>query len=239
MMSQLSEAGILPGDRVAIVLPNGIDFVVAFLGTVYARAVAAPLNSDLTQNEFQFYLEDAGSKVTIVGVGAPAAILQASKHHRMPVWQLNTAASSPSAILRPVGAAPNPPRPRISSEPQPDDIVLFLHTSGTTGRPKGVPLSNANLVASLTNIRESYKISTGHLFFSLNFFFFFKCLKNTSSQARSRAASHATVSRPRAYRCAAHVAWCRRVRRYSEPKVFSALVLASFPWYELQFLFLF
>src|SRR5262245_46293125 len=65
----LRQGGVKTGDPVAIVLPNNLEFVVTFLATTWARAVAAPLNPAYKVEEFRFYMEDAGAKAVIVPPG--------------------------------------------------------------------------------------------------------------------------------------------------------------------------
>ncbi|KAI8143464.1 hypothetical protein BJV82DRAFT_514917 [Fennellomyces sp. T-0311] len=153
-----------PGDAVAISYLNSLEFVVAFLGTGFMRLISAPLNPAYTEDEFTFYLEDSKAKVMIVPAGAAndstknAAIRAAQKQGTAVIevhWNgqsidVKALASNKSAI--PVKVAP-------SFEPQPEDVTLLLHTSGTTGRPKGVPLSHINLATSMKNIIGTYDLT--------------------------------------------------------------------------------
>src|SRR5207237_3060269 len=132
----------------AIVLPNGPEFLAVFLAAVRARLVAAPLNPAYKAEEFRFYLEDAGAKV-VIAMSEANAVRDAAAALELPVWTASRLTKGQVQIEGPgvsttAGTAPEPPRP--------DDIGLFLHTSGTTSRPKGVPLTHANLMASARNI---------------------------------------------------------------------------------------
>ncbi|PRW45703.1 2-hydroxyacyl- lyase isoform A [Chlorella sorokiniana] len=162
--ASLRASGVQPGDVVTIAEPNTVEYVVAFLGTGLARAVAAPLNQNYRQEEFEFYMDDAKSKLLVVGRDGNAAAEAAGK---APCLTLSVH----------VSAAGGEPRLEIGSKtqgweaklagaetggalqdpPQAGDEALFLHTSGTTARPKGVPLSHGNLVASLANIWQTYE----------------------------------------------------------------------------------
>src|SRR5262245_5022989 len=155
LADRLRTSSLQPGEPVAIVLPNGLEYLVTFLAVTRARLIAAPLNPAYKAEEFRFYLEDTGAKVVIGPpeqhtVHAPAAELG------LPIWSvardargkvtLDTAETTlgPSCDLEP---------------PRPDDIALFLHTSGTTSRPKGVPLTHGNLMASIGNIARHFQLS--------------------------------------------------------------------------------
>jgi acyl-CoA synthetase (AMP-forming)/AMP-acid ligase II len=151
----LRRGGLRPGDPVSIVLPNGLEFLTTFLAVTMARAIAAPLNPAYKVEEFRFYMEDAGVRAAIVPPGDHPA-REAAAQLRVPVWE---ARLDPSGAVRlegpPVGAAwsgqPHAPRP--------DDVALFLHTSGTTSRPKGVPLTHQNLTTSIRNIVRTYGLT--------------------------------------------------------------------------------
>ncbi|GAB5376866.1 MAG: acyl--CoA ligase [Acuticoccus sp.] len=139
---QLAGLAIAPGDDVAIVLPNGPEMAAAFLA-VGSHAVAAPLNPAYTRDEFAFYMEDLGAKLLIATGDTPAKA--AAESLGIPVVDIvpNDAA----------GAF------RLASDAEadarrngPGDVALVLHTSGTTSRPKIVPLTARNVTASAHNI---------------------------------------------------------------------------------------
>jgi len=154
LASALRRLDIGRGDRVAMALPNGIEIIVAFFATATAAATAAPLNPVYTTEEFRFYLEDIEAKVLIVPPGGGE--------------QARTAAPTGTLILEatlaPEGqvqfeAATSSPFPQRQTDPTTDDVALFLHTSGTTSRPKGVPLSHGNLLASASNVAATYALT--------------------------------------------------------------------------------
>ena len=162
-----------------------VDFVVAFLAVACARAVAAPLNAAYKQDEFKFYIEDAKSKLVLLpasgGGRQPEAAAAAAKVLGVPVatcgvsWGfgpppvfVTTVSPAPGANLRPLsphtpkmeGTAVAPLASLLADPPHPSDVALFLHTSGTTSRPKGVPLTHGNLACSLTNIAATYELDS-------------------------------------------------------------------------------
>jgi acyl-CoA synthetase (AMP-forming)/AMP-acid ligase II len=148
----LQKGGVRPGDPVAIVLGNGLEFLVTFLACAAARAIAAPLNPAYKVEEFRFYMEDSGVRIVIVPPGEHPARIAAA--------ELNLACSDVSIEA---GGRVRTAHPAvtdaIASEPQPDDVALFLHTSGTTSRPKGVPLTHRNLMTSVRNIARTYRLT--------------------------------------------------------------------------------
>ncbi|KAH6828117.1 AMP-dependent synthetase and ligase family protein [Perilla frutescens var. hirtella] len=156
--SQLLAAGIGPGDVVSLTFPNTVEFVVMFLAIIRVRATAAPLNAAYTFDEFEFYLSDSESKLLITSKeGNEPAQAAATK---LKIRHLSaTLPDGESEIIL------SPTQTEVEAESlsklrnDPSDVALFLHTSGTTSRPKGVPLTQQNLYSSVQNIKSLYKIT--------------------------------------------------------------------------------
>ena len=132
LASVLAAGGVQPGDRVALLLHNRIEFVEALLACHRLAAVAVPINFRLASDEIDYIVGDSGAVALITdapGVGAEVRMV------------LEVGAEYDDAV------ASAPPRPR-TSELLDDDVALMCYTSGTTGRPKGALLTHRNLVAS-------------------------------------------------------------------------------------------
>jgi acyl-CoA synthetase (AMP-forming)/AMP-acid ligase II len=148
----LCRGGVRPGDPIAIVLGNNLEYLVSFLGTTGARAIAAPLNPAYKVEEFRFYMEDAGVRAVIVPPGDHPARAAAAQLN-LPCWEASLDDRGQVRLACP------PAGPASADEPRPDDVALFLHTSGTTSRPKGVPLTHSNLMTSIRNIARTYQLT--------------------------------------------------------------------------------
>jgi acyl-CoA synthetase (AMP-forming)/AMP-acid ligase II len=150
----LSSCGVRPGERVAMVYPNSAEAIVLFLAAAVA-GTAAPLNPSYKREEFAFYLEDTRARVLLVPPGDFLAAREA----------LPAGGTVIEAGFDEGGALRLEPISQISSlrsaltEPRDDDVALVLHTSGTTSRPKMVPLRHRNLAASVANIIPSYELT--------------------------------------------------------------------------------
>ena len=154
----LHSAGIGRGDRVAIVLPNGPEMASAFV-TIAQGAVTAPLNPAYKFDEFDFYLSDLKARAIVLPADYTGPALEAAAKHDLAILRLSFAASDPAGQFTltaegSTGASPD------TAPPGPDDIALILHTSGTTSRPKIVPLLHANVAASARHIGESLALQS-------------------------------------------------------------------------------
>eukprot|EP01111_Echinosteliopsis_oligospora_P018006 TRINITY_DN8031_c0_g1_i1.p1 TRINITY_DN8031_c0_g1~~TRINITY_DN8031_c0_g1_i1.p1 ORF type:complete len:342 (-),score=73.09 TRINITY_DN8031_c0_g1_i1:566-1591(-) len=83
----LLKSGVTKGEVVAVILPNGLPFLVSFLAVTWARAVAAPLNSGYKTDEFLFYLEDIKAKIVIIPPG-PSHAKEAAEKLKIPMWEI-------------------------------------------------------------------------------------------------------------------------------------------------------
>jgi len=151
MADALASAGVRRGDRVAIVLPNGLRAIVAFLAASIA-GTAAPLNPAYPYEEFLFFLGDTGARLLLCPpVGAEFA-RSAAADRKIPVLSVEMTGNHLVHIV-------DAPSGVKASEPAPEDVALVLHTSGSTGRPKRVPLSHFNLAVSAANVANAYALT--------------------------------------------------------------------------------
>jgi oxalate---CoA ligase len=153
-VASLNRLGVGRGDPVVIVLPQGPDLAVTFLA-VAAGATAAPLNPAYVEKEFLFYLEDLQARVLILPHGSDSPARAAADSLRVPVIELIPGENGVgrfhlSGVSRPLTAA--------AGFAEADDVALVLHTSGTTSRPKMVPLTHANLLASARHIGATLQL---------------------------------------------------------------------------------
>jgi len=152
LAGELAAAGVAPSDRVALVLPNGIEAIVMFLAAAIA-GTAAPLNPAYRKDEFEFYLGDTGARAVVVtesgGGDARSAVAR-----DVPIFEVEVDGSG-TVRLRSTASGAR----RTAPDRAPEDVALVLHTSGTTSRPKRVPLTHGNLLRSAYNIAESYRLT--------------------------------------------------------------------------------
>ena len=154
-ISDLNRMGIGRNDRVAIVLPNGPEMAAAFIA-IACGATTAPLNPAYRAEEFDFYLSDLGAKALVVqeGLDGPARAVAAAR--KIPLLLLRPGKVAGDFTLHGVDGAAPAARGGFAEE---GDIALVLHTSGTTSRPKIVPLSHTNVTASAYHIGQTLALT--------------------------------------------------------------------------------
>jgi oxalate---CoA ligase len=151
----LNALGVGRDDAVAIVLPNGPEMAAAFVA-IAAGATTAPLNPGYTADEFAFYLQDLAARLLVVEAGSSSPAVAVARKLGIPLAELVVPAGAPAGQFELRGA------PGKAAHPGPavaGDIALVLHTSGTTSRPKIVPLTHANICASAAHIAASLALT--------------------------------------------------------------------------------
>lgn len=149
---QLAATNIINSDRAAIVLPNGPLMASSFL-SISSYMSAAPLNPSYKQEEFEFYLDDLKPKFLLVEPNSKSLAVIAAKNLNIPVFEMKISDNQPLGTFELFDKETN------YKNPNDYDEALVLHTSGTTSRPKIVPLSNLNIFTSAVNISKSLKLT--------------------------------------------------------------------------------
>ncbi len=156
VVADLNAMGIGRGDRVAILLPNGPEMAAAFV-CVACGATTAPLNPAYKAEKFEFYLSDLNARALLIqdGMESPARAVAASRG--IPVISLVPDPAVAGAFaLRPEATMTGAPARAGLAEAE--DVALILHTSGTTSRPKIVPLRHVNVTASAYHIGRALEL---------------------------------------------------------------------------------
>lgn len=164
---------------VAIAMPNGLEFIAAFLGTTTDAKIAAPLNPNYKEKEFNFYLNDLKAKVICVPRGTTkktpkAEVIKsaigfkcfiAELHFDPKRFRVEYELYSPNDNYSKIVYSSQNNSVFVNHAEQfpgfarSSDVALILHTSGTTSTPKTVPLLHLNIVRSTLNIANTYKLS--------------------------------------------------------------------------------
>jgi long-chain acyl-CoA synthetase len=138
---RLAAEGIRPGARVALMLPNVPEFVAAYYGVLRVGAIAVPLDVDLTRHELRAALADCGAA-------------------RLIAWRALRSVHEPAWLVAP-GSFFDDAEPVAAVEREAGDTAVILYTSGTTGEPKGIELTHANLLANARVTAELFAYGSG------------------------------------------------------------------------------
>ena len=150
----LASKGVRHSDRVALVTPNGPESASLFL-SVAAFATCAPLNPAYRSSEFESYLSEIDPKLVIVEDEGQSPVRDVAHSRGIEVVNLRRRADAEAGRFD-LGAVIINTKPSFAS---PEDVALVLHTSGTTLRPKMVPLTHANLCTSAESVALSLALT--------------------------------------------------------------------------------
>ena len=150
---QLASQGLINKSRVAIVMPNGPEMATAFLA-VASHMSAAPLNPSYKESEYEFYLEDLKPALVILNENSENPVKRAAERLSIPVVEAKVIEGSPAGVFELFESEENVSPSTVDME------ALVLHTSGTTSRPKVVPLLQRNIAASVQNIASSIELDS-------------------------------------------------------------------------------
>lgn len=146
--SLLSSRGVVKGDRVAIFLPNSIEFVTAVFGVSLSGAVSVPINSSFKTGEVGFYLEHSGARLLVTGGDLINTAAEASSGRGIEAVSIK----GDKASWKFPGEYSGQP---LDSNVRPEDEAIYLYSTGSTGKPKRVARTHYNLSALADNHTET------------------------------------------------------------------------------------
>jgi acyl-CoA synthetase (AMP-forming)/AMP-acid ligase II len=151
----LAAHGLGSEDRIVVVLRNGPEMAAAF-AAIAAWTACAPLNPDYREAEFEFYLADLQASALVVEFGIESPARKVAERMGISILELIPDPSAGAGCFRFQGS--NDVSGGFGKRPEPAGTALLLHTSGTTSRPKLVPITQANLCASARHIAQALKL---------------------------------------------------------------------------------
>ncbi|MDH5281717.1 MAG: non-ribosomal peptide synthetase, partial [Thermoleophilia bacterium] len=157
--SALYASRVETGDRVGLVVENGPEAATAFLA-VSAAAVCAPLNPAYREAELDFYLRDLGARFVIVSAELDSPVRIVATALGIRVLELRRERGTPAGVFALDGVDTVETNAISAPIPGDDDVALVLHTSGTTARPKIVPLTHRNLCLSARSVAGTLRLAS-------------------------------------------------------------------------------
>src|SRR5260370_6079352 len=153
LAEELRGAGFGAGDAVALELPNGPELLVLFRALARAGLIAVPLNPAFKADELHGLFADVEPRA-IVAARENSVVTDGAAGLAVPIWAVS---AEPSGTVRLAGIQSG--HRGAPEAPNAEDVALFLHTSGTEGRPKVVPLTHANVVCVAQHIASHYALT--------------------------------------------------------------------------------
>ncbi len=153
--AELQRRGIEHDDRVALVLKDGPAMAVTFLA-VSSICTCAPLNTAYKTRDFEFYLDDLQAKAVILADGQDSEAIAVASGRDIPVWRLQTSEKDGQVAYHLEDSERSENACTFASI---EKVSMILHTSGTTSRPKMVPLTQQNLATSARNVSDTLQLN--------------------------------------------------------------------------------
>jgi oxalate---CoA ligase len=155
----LTRVGMHTGDRLAVVLPNGPEMATAFVA-ISSVCTCAPLNPAYLMEEFKTSMEDLQVRALVTCYGRDHPCSKAAANLGIPVINLSvdTRKAGIFSLTCDLPRKETLPEPTLAEM---DDVAMVLQTSGTTSRPKTVPITHSNIFFSVNNIAQTYALTPG------------------------------------------------------------------------------
>ena len=142
LAAQLSELGIRPGDRVAILLPNGSEFITSYFAVVLVRGIVVPLNEQYQQSELSLFLKETRASLIITSQHFASLCREVLSSNENPCRIFLIDDRTQASVAVTLG----------SFTADPDAPVMYQFSSGSTGRPKRIARTHRNLVFELNSL---------------------------------------------------------------------------------------
>src|SRR2546428_9672597 len=193
LAAALAKRGVRPGDRVTIFMPNSIEYVIAFYGTLKAGGVVNPINAQSKEREVRFQVDDAGATAVLYHA-ALAPVVDAVRSELKGVRAFAvTGDAAPSGVERFDDLAAEVGT--VSVRAGLDELAALPYTSGTTGFPKGVMLTHRNLTANQQQFFAAVPVGPQDVFLNVLPYFHIYALNLLMAGAVSLGATQVVMSR--------------------------------------------
>jgi len=196
LAAALAKRGVRPGDRVTIFMPNSVEFVIAFYGTLKIGGVVNPINAQSKEREVRFQVDDAGASAVLYHA-ALAPVVDAIRSDLKGVRAFAvTGDTAPKGVDRFNDLLlADEPDLGFSARIGMNDLAALPYTSGTTGFPKGVMLTHANLTANQQQFFAAVPVRRDDVFLNVLPYFHIYALNLLMTGAISLGATQVIMPR--------------------------------------------
>lgn len=234
----LELANIKKGDKVAIILSNSIEFVIAFFAITKLGAIAVPINNFLKKEEFEYILNDCDAKLLFTSnkfIKETKHLIEETKVEKI-IWCEGHPSLDESNFFFDNIINASLDSHESSNFPSLDDLAVVIYTSGTTGKPKGALLSYRNIFSNIISASSRFKITQKDRFvvylpmfhtFTLSIMVLLPIYNASALVILKSVFPFANVLK---------AALLKRVTIFlGVPTVYNALLKAKIPWYFMWF----
>jgi long-chain acyl-CoA synthetase len=234
----LESAGVVRGDRVALIVSNCEEFVITVFAVTKLGAVAVPVNNMLKAAEFEYILNDCGAKLLVTAKKFISEVsgLRVATGIEKTLWVDEAPQFSENDILFADAMASHVLNPYKVKPSELDDLAIIFYTSGTTGKPKGAMISYRNIFSNLAGANELFKITHKDRFIVyLPMFHAFTFTVMTMLPFYS-GSSFVIIRNLMPFSNILKQTLLKRVTVFlGVPDIYNALIRADLPWYFLWF----
>jgi malonyl-CoA/methylmalonyl-CoA synthetase len=143
-----------PGDRIAVQMVPNIEPVLCYLASLFYGTILVPLNPRYTQEETQYFLDDAETCLFLCQPDSRDSRQRPGWKVLLRSYQGTFQEATPDGPL--IAALQGSPPSRVTPQRNPDEVSALCYTSGTTGKPKGAMITQANLSAMAASLHEAW-----------------------------------------------------------------------------------
>ncbi len=234
----LVHSGIKKEDKVALIIPNSAEFLIAFFATTQIGAVIVPINNMLKHEEYKYILNDADVSLLITSnkFSKETKALQEDTQIKTTVWIDELPDAEGKHFLFKEAMDIPSSREDITVHSSIDELAVLIYTSGTTGNPKGAMLSYRNIFSNLVGGHERFNLSKKDRFIVYLPMFHSFTLSITVLMPIFGGGSMVIIPSVLPFSNIIKQTLLKRVTIFlGIPDVYNALIRAKLPWYFLWF----
>ncbi len=235
----LEISGVKKSDKIAIIAPNSLEFIITVFAVSKLAGVSVPINNLLKAAEYEFILDDCEAKILVTSnkfMKEVKYLNSTCKALEKTVWVDSCESINDSNIIFDEVLDTHPHKEEKYVEAQLDDLAIIFYTSGTTGKPKGAMMSNRNIFSNMIAGSERFNINEKDRFIVYLPMFHSFTFSTMLMMPFISIASMVIVPNILPFSNIIKQTLLKRVTVFlGVPDIYNALIRAKLPWYFLWF----